>query len=182
MNTTMTALARGVPTNRSKRSVIEGGMLAFLLLAPTSVFADLISSDELRYTLGKGVGTLFGNFHNLNPKIFENGIIPENPANVRAKLLVTWDPARGLVAPKLLVLTEEDGTVSDIFKLSVNVDSSLLTFEFTSDGETGLVDPQPNNSIKIPEAGDSRYEEVRRRPRTSHRFLAPSLSVLWISW
>src|ERR1700730_18609385 len=140
---------------------IIGWTVGALLLTKSAAFGGLIVSDALTYTINPGNGAstirVFSrDFFNSNP------MIPETtPGGVRSEALVPstfkvdYNPSQGLVDPKTILLTQADGSISDILKLTVNADSSLLTFQFTSDPETPLVNPPGSEKmISIPEDGD----------------------------
>jgi hypothetical protein len=134
--------------------MISAGLAVGLLLVGNRALADTIISDELVFTLQNGATTIPVVFDNLHP------VIPEDPgfeAPHTSKVILVWDPAKGLVSPKIIVFTEPGlNDISDILRLTVNVDSTVLTFEFTSDNETPLVPPS-GDKITIPEAGDAMH-------------------------
>jgi len=130
------------------------GTFLFLGLALSSpLLADTLS-DEIIYTPQNGAHTITGKFDNLDQKIPETA----NEGALTSQLLLTWNPANGVVLPKTFVLTEPGNPnyISDIFKLTVNNDASVLTFVFVSDGETSLVPPM-TVTASIPENGSAAH-------------------------
>jgi hypothetical protein len=124
--------------------------LITLALSPLA-FANIIS-DEVVYEPQNGAMPAQG--FRLDQLIPEGGIGGQAEGLLTAMMVLTWDPSKGQVLPKTVVLTEPGNPdyVSDIMRLTVNDSDTLLTFKFVSDNETSLVPPK--DATSIPEAAD----------------------------